>query len=374
MKNRRSFGAIRRLPSGRYQASMPHPAGTARINAPQTFTTRIDAEGWLAKELRDISTGDWSPRGKNKCFPVVKFEDYAERHLKVQTSPQGGLLRESTVQQQSGMVRRHFGQFLAKPVSDIKRKDIEEWYASLVLSGKKTTAARAYSLMSAIMARAVREGYHESNPCQLKGASSLSSQKKVAVPTQTQLRQIIQNLPEKYKFQAEFLAATGLRFGEMAALTVGDLTESESGCVWVSVNKSVSHLVGEVRVSRPKSLASIRDLPVSGNVAAKLIELTDGEQRGKLVFPGSGGSHQRGDTFAHIFQKAKNKAGLDDLNITVHSLRHFAGTAVGQAGASLADLKMFLGDASVRSVERYLHSQGRLESLSVIASANYEAH
>ena len=48
---RRSFGSIRRLPSKRFQASYLGP-DLARHVAPETFTAKIDAEGWLALERR----------------------------------------------------------------------------------------------------------------------------------------------------------------------------------------------------------------------------------------------------------------------------------------------------------------------------------
>ena len=48
-RTKRSFGAIRRLPSKRYQASYIGP-DLARHVAPETFTAKIDAEGWIAAE------------------------------------------------------------------------------------------------------------------------------------------------------------------------------------------------------------------------------------------------------------------------------------------------------------------------------------
>ena len=52
-RRRRTFGAIRLLPSERYQA---HYVGTdkRRYLAPVTFETRRDAEAWLAAESLDV--------------------------------------------------------------------------------------------------------------------------------------------------------------------------------------------------------------------------------------------------------------------------------------------------------------------------------
>ncbi len=50
-QGKRSFGAIRKLPSKRYQASYIGP-DLARHNAPGTFTSKADAEAWVALERR----------------------------------------------------------------------------------------------------------------------------------------------------------------------------------------------------------------------------------------------------------------------------------------------------------------------------------
>ena len=47
----RGFGALRRLPSGRYQASHVGPDGRRQL-APMTFETEAQAEAWLAGRRR----------------------------------------------------------------------------------------------------------------------------------------------------------------------------------------------------------------------------------------------------------------------------------------------------------------------------------
>ena len=59
---RRHFGSIRRLPSGRFQASYWHEG--FRLPAPSTFTTKADALAWLSAAETDIHRGSWvDPRG-----------------------------------------------------------------------------------------------------------------------------------------------------------------------------------------------------------------------------------------------------------------------------------------------------------------------
>jgi hypothetical protein len=49
----RKFGWVRKLPSGRYQASCISPDG-ARVNAPTTFVKEEHADKWLAAQRTDI--------------------------------------------------------------------------------------------------------------------------------------------------------------------------------------------------------------------------------------------------------------------------------------------------------------------------------
>lgn len=58
--NRRGFGYVRRVPSKRYQASYAGP-DLQRYVAPATFTTKGDAEAWLADERRIVELGSWRP-------------------------------------------------------------------------------------------------------------------------------------------------------------------------------------------------------------------------------------------------------------------------------------------------------------------------
>jgi hypothetical protein len=55
---RRSFGSVRKLPSGRWQARYPGPDGQIRT-APDTFDTKRSAERWLSLVETQINQGDW---------------------------------------------------------------------------------------------------------------------------------------------------------------------------------------------------------------------------------------------------------------------------------------------------------------------------
>jgi hypothetical protein len=59
-KGRRSFGYIRKLPSGRFQASYVGADGR-RYFAPGSYKTARDANDWLSKRHSEIQREVWEP-------------------------------------------------------------------------------------------------------------------------------------------------------------------------------------------------------------------------------------------------------------------------------------------------------------------------
>ncbi len=71
--NHRRFGNIRKLPSGRYQASYLGPDGQRR-NAPETFERKSDADRALSIIEGQMMRGEWTDPEGGK----IKLADYAE--------------------------------------------------------------------------------------------------------------------------------------------------------------------------------------------------------------------------------------------------------------------------------------------------------
>lgn len=59
--DKRGFGSLRKLPSGRWQARYTAPTGET-VTAPMTFTAKIDAEAWLIAERKHVENVEqWQP-------------------------------------------------------------------------------------------------------------------------------------------------------------------------------------------------------------------------------------------------------------------------------------------------------------------------
>lgn len=122
----RRFGNIRRLPSGRYQASYLGLDGQRRYGA-ETFERKSDAERFLALTEVQIYRGDWTDPELGK----IELRDYAERWIAQRPG-----LRLRTVDLYSWLLRKHITPYLGRvPLGKLSAAMIREWRSQLLRSG-----------------------------------------------------------------------------------------------------------------------------------------------------------------------------------------------------------------------------------------------
>jgi hypothetical protein len=159
----RSFGTVRKLPSGRWQARYYDQAGT-RHTAPRTFPTRGDANRYLAQVEADLLRGAWAdPR-----LARTTFGQWVERWQ--QTTAE---LRPGTRVLYGYLLRRFLlPAFATTPLGKLDPLTVRTWLAGLHQAGEvtPTTIAKAYRLLRRILNVAVEAGYLPRNPCAIKGA------------------------------------------------------------------------------------------------------------------------------------------------------------------------------------------------------------
>lgn len=373
-KRRESFGAIRRRDSGRYQASYVGPDGV-RHNAPQTFDTMTDARGWLATKQVEILAGNWSrsdtQQGESaKRGRTDTFADYAEQWIATRTNRHGEHLRPRTAAEYRRLVAGPLAKFGASRLTGISPEDVRTWYSGLVKAGTKTQAARAYELMKSILATAVTDGRLKSNPCQIRGAASASSGKKVTPPTGKELQVIIDTIAPQYKAAVVLAAWAGVRFGELTELRRKDIELVKDGdrveVIAINVSRAVTHITGQgFVIGTTKSEAGVRTIvlpPHVNDIVLEHLRTHVGRFPDSLLFPGGDGSTHLGQsTFYKHWNPARVAAKRPDL--PWHGLRHYGATRAALAGATLKELQARLGHSTVAAAMRYQHTAGRDEEL-----------
>lgn len=312
-RSRRSFGKVRKLPSGKFQASYVGP-DQKRHNAPTTFETKGDANTYLSIMEIKIRTSKWNLAvdDQDKSLTVGAYADpwLADRDLKPRTR---ALYRNL-------LHRRILPALGSKPLVNLTASDIRGWHADQAVS-QPTARAHAYALLRTILGSAVDDGLIPVNPCRIRSASQSTRQHRIEPATMAQLETIVNNMPERHRLMILLASWCALRFGELTELRRGDFDLSHAR---VRVTRGVTWVDGKPTIGAPKSNAGIRDVAIPPHlVPAVRQHLQDHVGWGKdaLLFSTANGEQiGRGGAFQKHWERARKAAGRDDLRF--HDLRH----------------------------------------------------
>jgi hypothetical protein len=124
---RRSWGALRQLPSGRYQASYRDPDTGKLTPAGTTFASKAAADRWLARKRIELDAGiATDDRAGNK--PLSEFWPAYVRTW-------GGLAPSSKAGYESAWRLRIEPRFGDVRVRRIKPSDIDAWVSQMIDDG-----------------------------------------------------------------------------------------------------------------------------------------------------------------------------------------------------------------------------------------------
>ncbi len=205
---RRTFGLVRKLPSGRWQASYWHTNLGKRVNGSVTFTTKADANAWLAREETTIRSGGASidpQRAK------VRFDEYSTEWLTERP------LRDRTREVYASILRvdvlPEFGQLALNGITPDR---VRRWHGRLVES-KPSMAPKAYRLLRTILTTAVEDAVLAENPCRVRGAASEHSDER-PIPALVEVERLLAVIEPRFRAAVLLAAFCGLRKSECFGL------------------------------------------------------------------------------------------------------------------------------------------------------------
>lgn len=347
---RETFGNVRKLPSGRFQARYTGPDGREH-KAPTTFETKRDASACLAMQQADITRRTWLPGVSGRDVPTLAEFSTAwldGRDLKPKTRAHYLDLLEKFILPTLGDLR----------VQTLTPEHVEDWHRALGRS-TPTYRAHAYTLLRTIMGAAVEQRLTAANPCHIAGASNVKRRKQIEPATLEELDVIVEHLPERYRAMVLLAAWCALRFGELAELRRSDVDLRRNV---VSVSRGVTYVDGKTVVGTPKSDAGVREVTMPGIIVPAVVEHLRnhvGRSPSALLFPAADGeSHMATSTLYRVWYPAREAAGRPDLRF--HDLRHTGLVMAAQAGATLAELMGRGGHSTTTAALRYQHvARGR---------------
>lgn len=341
-RTRRSFGAIRKLPSGRFQAS--YSIDGVRYNAPDTFKTKTDANIYLNTIDSDITRQSWRAPTKSD----LSLASYAPLWLDNRDE-----IKATTRDLYQSQLRLHIlpalGQFR---IAAITSTQISKWNTELKPNGP-TVAAQCYRLLRTIFNHAISQGLLVTNPCTIRNAGNPKVKREAVMPEVWEIEKITEHIPEQYKALVFVLAWGGLRIGEALALTRGSFN-SKTGVIHVGA-RIYRLSQGRIDLDTPKTERGIRDIVLPESVSEQLNDhirhfVKPGPD--SLIFEANKGGYLSSSTFREVFITARERAEVRPA-IYVHSLRSFAATIAAQQGATLKELMDILGHNSPEVAMRY---------------------
>lgn len=393
---KRTFGSIRKLPSGRFQARYTGPSGET-VAAPTTYSTRMDAEAWLVAERVHVEKPEtWQPpkvrleaaQRAAAAAALPTFRDYAESWLHSRRNSRGEALRPLTRDKYSSSLRVHiYPTFGDLPLDKISRADVRTWHESL--EAGPTAKSHAYSTLRAILNTAVDDDELLSrNPAYIRGAVVRGGKKRVKPATLDELTMMVEAMPERRRLLLLLATWCALRSGELRELRRSDVVigkdDDDAPFGWVNVSRAVVRAQtgrGErgrrtaAVVGSPKTEAGVRSVSIPAFLLPAVREhllqhaapgedgllfpsdrdpslnLAEATLNGRAAVLDENGKIRRA---GFGWREARRRAGREDLDL--HDLRHTGASMAGEEGASMAELMHRLGHSTPSMAMRYQHS------------------
>ena len=363
---RNSWGKIRKLPSGRFQASYLDPATKKRVNAPQTFQTKTQAKAWLSQaeseKILTLLVPEASKRSERlDVGQQTTLRDYASNWRSKARSSAGVGLKPRTMSEYARYIENALAPIADLPLASITPERVEQCFYDLEAKGPNY-ASKVYSHLRSLMSEAHRRGHIVENPCQLGKAARYQKAEEELTPTREQVAVMLESAPDRWKALIEVASWGCLRRGEALELRRKDLTrgkKDDADVFTVSVHRSVSK--GEV--TEPKTKGSKRDVqlpPRSTPILDQhLASMPDNPEA--LLFPNWLNGHTNWSvhipeaTFQKQWDEIRQSANYPG---TFHSLRSFGLTVFGETGATLAQIMRRGGHSNVQTAMRYQRDIG----------------
>ena len=344
MSNRRQFGSLRKLPSGRWQASYWH-LGIRHI-APVTFAFKADANVYLSSVETEVRRGLWiDPLGA-----TVQFSDWAEQWRATTVD-----LRPSSRVRDLGYLQRYLlPQFGTMALGDIRYMTVRTWISELSTSGlAPSTVTKAGQLMSKIMRSAVQAGLVTSSPCDGVKMPRIERME-MRFLTTPEVDHLAEAMDPRYRAVVLLAAYGGLRAGELFGLRAKrvDVLRRQ-----VAIAETVVDVGGHLHFGPPKTRAGHRMVPLPRVASEPLGEHLAAYARTPedLVFTAPEGGPVSLNVWRRRFWvPATRAAGVGHLR--PHDLRHTAVALWIAAGAHPKEVAVRAGHTSVSfTLDRYGH-------------------
>jgi integrase len=314
------------------------------------FARKVDAQKWLDSMVSEQVTGTWTdPKLSGQTFGVLAERWFATKVTRAPKTVAGyRSLLDVVVLPRWGDVS----------LRDVTFEDLQEWVSGLSVNGstrfdgKGLGASRviqAHQVVSQVLKYAVKAKHLPADP-----ADGIELPRKPEGEQRYLTHEQLHRLAVasgRFRTLVLLLGYCGLRFGEAAALRVGDVNVKARR---IRVRRSVTNVTGKGLVEGATKNHGARTVPVP-KFLAPLLETEIGDRgETELVFPSRRGGYLSVGEVRWVFDPAAKTVGVDGL--TPHELRHTCASLAIAAGANVKVLQTLLGHKTATlTLDRYGH-------------------
>ena len=334
---------IKKAASGKYTVRIYHKGAQVTM---RTFDRKKDAEAWETEQKRQLQRGSWvNPSAGDVSLGALIEQFNASRR---------GAVAEHTWDTDEANLRRYVPAHLKRmSTAMVSTQILEELFVDLIKTKARPTVSRLRNTLSTLFAWAETRGMISINPVSKAELPKGDGQAeyKVRPFTGPQLEGLVlaatAHAPH-YGELIEFMALTGLRWGEAAALRVSAIVQVPHPALIVSRSKSTGYAEKSTKSSR------VRRVPLIGRAAEIVAIRSSGKNANGLIFTGARGGQLNGRNFVRDADWAKVAPGH-----RVQDLRHTAATSWLAAGVDIKTVSTWLGhsDTSI-TIRTYIHWRG----------------
>lgn len=326
------------------------PSGTVRWRAKvfvahkevasKSFATRRDALAWHDDTASKLRTGEWvNPRRGDATFQAVSQEWLASR---------AGKAARTQDTDAYALTRRILPELGRRSVASITEADISTWLGGLATAGVATsTQARSLAVVRGVLGHAVADRRLRTNVAAAVKPPKGGRRREGRPLTVDELYELANAVPGYCTPVILALGLCGMRFSEMAALTVGDVLSSPRG-LGLRIHQAAPQksgsgaaVLGDTKSHRSRFVPLPRgDLY---DYVARRVTTGDADE---WLFRTRRGLIWTNTNFCarSNFRDAVVRLGLGDRRI--HDLRHTSASSLLLHGADLKAVQGILGHAS----------------------------
>ena len=304
---------------------------TKTINGKKIFfyssePTEKRAEKDITKQMIEYAAKE--SIGKKLLKVCDEWEEHHYKNVKAQTE-----------ERYKSYVKRFNNFFEDEYIKKIEAADIERFLQSMVFEQLSTKTIRdQFSIVKQIMRYSVIKKYITTDPTQYitppKGKPKVVRE----ALTEEDVKKIKSDRFSDFGKIAFFLLYTGLRKGELLALTYGDIDYNNST---IHITKSVEYIGNKPNLSTTKTQAGVRTVPLPDII--KPIVKIGKHKKPDIIFNENGG-YMHKSYFREHWVKHCEKIGI---NVTPHQLRHTYATMLYEWNISEKDAQTIMGHSDI---------------------------